>query len=139
MKLELTRTTKLPKCTIGTLTVNGLFQCHTLEDTEREVVGQPVASWKIPRLTAIPKGTYNVTITMSNRFQKLLPLVESVPGFDGVRIHTGNTADDTEGCIIVGTGVLVDRLINSRVAFEPLYGQIKEALYRGEKVELTIK
>lgn len=75
--------------------------CWTLEDAVREVPGQPVAAWKVRGRTAISCGSYGVVVTMSKRFGKLLPLLVDVPGFAGVRIHGGNTAADTEGCILV--------------------------------------
>ena len=75
--------------------------CWTLEDVVREVPGEPVEAWKIKGDTAIPRGTYAVRVTRSNRFKTDLPLLLNVPGFEGVRIHGGNTAADTEGCILV--------------------------------------
>ena len=75
--------------------------CWTLEDVVREIPGQPVAAWKVKRETAIPRGTYPIRVTRSNRFGVDLPLLLDVPGFDGIRIHGGNTAADTEGCILV--------------------------------------
>jgi hypothetical protein len=80
--------------------------CYTLEDPVREVPGQPVTNWKVPGQTAIPRGTYGLTVTRSVRFSAkaghdvFLPLLADVPGFSGVRIHGGNTAADTEGCIL---------------------------------------
>jgi hypothetical protein len=76
--------------------------CYTLEDKFRQVDGQPVSEWKVQNATAIPRGTYNVSITMSNRFKTRLPLLHDVDGFTGIRIHSGNSSKDTEGCILVG-------------------------------------
>lgn len=76
--------------------------CYVLEDKVREVEGQDVKVWKEQNKTAIPKGIYNVSITFSNRFQTKLPLLADVPGFTGVRIHSGNSSKDTEGCLLVG-------------------------------------
>jgi len=104
VKLELKRVKLGEEFTIGKLSVDGKFICYTLEDTVREQVGVPVEQWKVMSKTAIPTGTYPVTITMSNRFKTMLPLLGNVPGFSGVRIHTGNSAKDTEGCILVGAG-----------------------------------
>lgn len=76
--------------------------CYVLEDKVREVEGQDVKVWKEQNTTAIPKGIYNVSITFSNRFQTKLPLLADVPGFTGVRIHSGNSSKNTEGCLLVG-------------------------------------
>ena len=104
MKLTLERVKLGDDFTVGKLSADGKFVCYTLEDKVREEIGVPVEQWKVMGQTAIPKGTYPVTITMSNRFKTQLPLLGSVPGFSGVRIHTGNSAKDTEGCILVGAG-----------------------------------
>jgi hypothetical protein len=104
MKLTLERIKLGEEYTIGKLAVDGKFVCYTLEDKVREEIGVPVEQWKVMSKTAIPKGTYQINITMSNRFKTKLPLLLSVPGFTGVRIHTGNSSKDTEGCILVGAG-----------------------------------
>ena len=118
MKLELKRAVKTPESTIGQLSVDGVFQCYTLEDVTRtgsKVFGQ----------TAIPAGEYKVIITMSPKFKRLLPLIVDVPGFDGIRIHPGNTAKDTEGCILVGTSSGLNVVNNSRVAFDALFSKLQ--------------
>lgn len=138
VKIEVKRITKLSKSTIGELYIDGKLECYTVEDTVREIKGQSVESWKIPHVTAIPVGTYEVIIDMSNRFKKLLPLLLNVPGFDGVRIHTGNTAEDTEGCLIVGKIKQVAGVGGSKVAMAALQPKIQAALDRKEKVMLTI-
>lgn len=104
MKLTLERVKLGEDYTVGKLSVDGKFVCYTLEDKVREEDGVPVEQWKVYAKTAIPKGTYSVSITMSNRFKTRLPLLANVPGFTGVRIHTGNSSKDTEGCILVGAG-----------------------------------
>lgn len=76
--------------------------CYTLEDKVRQVEGQPVKDWKVQDKTAIPRGVYDVVVTMSNRFKTNLPLLQNVEGFTGVRIHSGNHSGNTEGCILVG-------------------------------------
>lgn len=76
--------------------------CYTLEDKVRQVEGKPVKEWKVQDKTAIPRGTYNVVVTMSNRFKVKLPLLQNVEGFTGIRIHSGNSSANTEGCILVG-------------------------------------
>lgn len=131
MKLTVIRHTLDDKCTIGDLLVDGEFQCHTLEDVVR-----PEGAPKVFGETAIPYGTYEVTVTFSNHFQRDLPLLRNVPGFEGVRIHPGNTAADTEGCLLVGTGESRDAITGSRAAFDALWPQILEAHSQGEPITI---
>ena len=130
MQLKLIRKTFTDRSTIGELLVEDSFECFTLEDVVREV--------KIPGQTAIPAGTYEVTVTFSNHFQKRLPLLLDVPNFEGVRIHSGNRPEDTEGCILVGTSKgSPDRIDNSKAAFAALFSKV-EAAFRNGKVFLEI-
>jgi len=129
MQLQLIRKTFTDQSTIGELFVNGSFECFTLED--------PVRPVKIKGETAIPAGTYEIAVTFSNRFQKLLPLILKVPDFEGIRIHTGNTPKDTLGCILVGQGKGENAVSNSRLAFAPLVEKIRSAVVT-EKVFLEI-
>lgn len=119
MLLELFRNPSSAKCTLGKLTVDGVFFCYTLEDVVRAV--------KVAGETALPAGRYRITLTLSTKFKKVLPLLENVPGFEGVRIHSGNTDEDTEGCILVGTAKGVDCVVNSREAFTALYKRMASA------------
>ena len=112
MKLKLQRIFKAETYTIGKLFIDGVYFCDTLEDKVRDV--------KIKGITAIPTGKYKVKITMSNRFKKLMPLLINVPNFEGVRIHSGNTSEDTEGCILVGKNSEPGKVTNSRNTFEKL-------------------
>ena len=118
MKIEVKRLHRTSNSTIGELTIDGKFECYTLEDTEREFV-------KIKGETAIPKGTYKVIINQSNRFKRLLPLLINVPNFEGVRIHAGNSNHDTEGCILVGQNRSVDYITKSRKAFDSLFKKMQ--------------
>src|SRR5262245_52367067 len=129
MQLQLVRNAFTDNSTIGELSVDGEFECFTLED--------PVRPVKIKGETAIPAGTYEVAVTFSNKFQKLLPLLMNVPNFDGIRIHTGNTPADTLGCILVGQGKGVDSISSSRLAFTPLFQKIQDAV-KTEKVFIEI-
>jgi hypothetical protein len=138
MLLEVRREPSANRCTLGSLYVDGEFECFTLEGVIREVALQPVAVWKIPGETAIPSGTYQVIVNMSNRFQRLLPLLVDVPGFAGVRIHSGNCAADTEGCILVGRRRGVATILDSRLAFEALFAKIQAAIGRGEAVQVRV-
>lgn len=127
MELLLKRTEKTKNSTIGQLFVDGVFECFTLEDVEREV--------KIKNITAIPKGKYKVVITPSNRFKRNLPLLLYVPNYEGVRIHSGNVSADTEGCILVGETKRTDFVGNSRKAFDKLFAKLKTA----EEINITIE
>ena len=133
MKLELIRSLCGVVCTIGDLYVDGVHSCYTLEDVVRpegkKVYGQ----------TAIPYGRYRVIITFSNRFQRDLPLLVDVPNFEGIRIHPGNTAADTHGCVLVGTGKQGDSITSSRVAFSAVFADIRDAIERGEEVWIEVK
>ena len=103
MKVTLKRCIFEDDTTIGVLKLDGKFQCFTLEDAIQKI--------KIAGKTAIPKGNYKVILNMSNRFQKVLPLIMDVPNFTGVRIHSGNTHVDTEGCLLVGNLIINNRTI----------------------------
>jgi hypothetical protein len=127
MKIDIKRLHKCENSVIGELTVDGLWECYTLEDLERDI--------KIKGETAIPKGTYKVIINESNRFKRLLPLLLDVPGFEGVRIHSGNTNHDTEGCILVGRTRSNDFIGQSRKAFDKLFEKMKKA----KDITLTIR
>ena len=138
MKIEVKRIDKLPLCTIGEMYIDGKLQCYTLEDTVREQEGMPVKEWKIPNKTAIPCGEYELIMSMSNRFKKVMPELKKVEGFAGVRIHAGNTQEDTEGCILVGRRRAVTKILESRLAVNALYPLIQAAVDRKEKVTITI-
>lgn len=111
--------------TMGWLYINGDYFCDTLEDTDRmlynDMAVTAIAKTKVAGQTAIPYGRYAVKMTFSARFQRLMPLVCNVPCFDGVRIHAGNTAKDTAGCILLGERAGGGLLKNSRKTCEKLY------------------
>ena len=127
MELLLQREPSSEACTLGGLLVDGRSFCWTLEDPVRERPGEPVANWKIPGRTAIPAGRYRVRLTWSQRFRRVLPLLDEVPGFAGIRIHAGNMAEDTEGCILVGFGRIRDGVTESRRALEALLETLRAA------------
>lgn len=124
MNLRVIREPSIGGATLGSLYIDGVWQCWTLEDALREMPGQPVETWKVARETAIPAGRYQVAITPSQRFNRPLPLLLAVPGFAGVRIHPGNTIHDTEGCLLVGKDRSNGRVLGSRVAFEALFARL---------------
>ena len=100
MKLKLIRQFGTEGFTEGKLYIDDVFECYTVEDEDRHLEAGGV---KIPAVTAIPKGSYEVVLSMSPRFKRILPEVLNVPGFTGVRIHSGNSSKDSEGCILVGS------------------------------------
>lgn len=146
MKLKLQRIALTPTYTIGKLYVNGVYFCDTLEDAVRTIAPNGVG--KIKGQTAIPYGGYEVTIdVVSPRFSKSasykridgkLPRLLEVPHFEGVLIHAGNTAEDTEGCILVGENTAKGRLTNSLNTFYKLYPQLQKARLLGQKIWITI-
>ena len=114
MELTLTRTEKTKDYTMGRLEIDGEHCCDTLEPTWRDLgPGRP--GHKIAGRTAIPDGRYPVAVTWSPKFKKWLPLLLHVPQFEGIRIHAGNTPDDTEGCILVGLRVKPGKVLDSRL------------------------
>ena len=117
--------------TIGDITFDGEWICYSLEDTVRK------EGEKVYGKTAIPMGKYELAISFSNKFKKELPLLLSVPNFDGVRIHSGNTADDSLGCILVGKSKGKDYVGDSRTAFNELYPKIEHAM-KNRKVIMEI-
>ena len=129
MNLKLVRKTFTEESTIGELSIDGKFECFTLEDKVRAV--------KIHGATAIPEGIYEVIINFSSRFKRPLPRLLKVPNFEGILIHPGNTAADTEGCILVGTGKGKDVVTNSRVAFKALFTKLEAALKK-EKIFIQV-
>lgn len=131
MKLTLERFDLQPAYTLGRLYVDDVYECFTLEDTVRD-------GPKVPGATAIPAGTYPVQITWSNRFGKPMPLVADVPGFQGIRIHSGNTVADTEGCILVGKMRVGGTVQLSREAFANLFPKIQQAQDGGESITIEI-
>ena len=126
MVITVKRLYKTENSTIGEMLVDGVFECFTLEDKERPV--------KIKGETATPKGTYRVIINQSNRFKRLLPLLIDVPNFEGVRIHSGNSNHDTEGCILVGQTRNKNYIGQSRKAFDKLFKKMQAA----KNITLTI-
>ena len=135
MKLKLVRENRSEVCTIGSLYVNGVFECYVLEDEDRRL---EEGGRKVYGKTAIPLGEYQVTVNMSNRFKRQLPLLVDVPQFDGIRIHPGNTAEDTEGCLLPGTSVGKNTVLNSRTAFDKLFKKLQDARARGEEIVIEI-
>lgn len=130
MEIVVKRETFSEDSTIGKMYINGEFHCYTLEDKVRDV--------KIPHITAIPKGKYEVILNFSNRFQQVMPLLLNVPNFDGVRIHWGNYSKDSSGCILVGSTKGVNFIGNSKSQYAKLLIALKKSA-KGEKIFITIE
>lgn len=143
MEIEVIRKKFNDNCTLGELLVDGLFFCYTLEDIDRDLMQSDTPEYikkvKVNGQTAIPYGRYEVSITFSNRFHKPLPLIMAVPGFEGIRIHSGNKSTDTEGCLLVGEVMKEDEIQDSRKAFRKLFTLIQEELLKSKVYILITK
>lgn len=124
MEIKVKRIARKNNYTIGHLYVDGEYLCDTLEDKDRGLKDtddlEHIKKVKVKGETAIPMGTYKVRLTYSPRFKKTLPLIENVKGFDGIRIHSGNTPKDTEGCILVGKNTVVGMVTQSKDTLKEL-------------------
>lgn len=149
MEILLDRFAKKENYTISRVYINGERfgdgerWCSALEDIDRGLFQgmalKEIYKRKIKGKTAVPRGTYSVQITFSPRFKQNLPLLVNVPGFAGVRIHPGNTAEDTDGCILLGENSVKGKVMNSRYWCMRMQGLIEKALGRGEKVTMLVK
>lgn len=135
MKLSLIRKFKGNKYTIGNLCIDGTFFCNTIEDAVRELPESCLdSSRRIPCKcnekvyghTAIPAGTYTITLEHSPKFNRKMPYLHDVPHFLGILIHWGNTEDDSDGCIIVGENSVKGKVLNSRTTFNKLYALLEK-------------
>ena len=139
MEIKLIRESFGDTFTEGKLLIDDVFECYTVEDTDRKM--EEDLTRKVNGKTAIPKGEYEVVLSMSNRFQKILPEVLNVPGFAGIRIHSGNSSIDTEGCIILGSvnDKLDDDWIGgSKIALTQFMAKLETAKENNEKVYIEI-
>lgn len=135
MELALKRYECGAEVTHGKLYVNGDFQCDILEDMDRQLEN---GGEKVYGQTCIPRGRYRVTLTYSNRFNRVLPLLNDVPQFSGIRIHPGNSIADTEGCLLPGTRK--DNLVlKSRDAFNALFSRLSVASNSGDEIWITVE
>lgn len=133
MELRLNRFKYGEKSTLGRFFVNGATECYTLEDVRR------ADGVKVQDATCIPAGTYSVIIDASVRFKRDMPHVLDVPGFTGIRIHSGNTDADTDGCLLLGNAIENDDFISgSKDAFGQFFPKLQAALDAGEDVTIEI-
>ena len=130
MKLKVVRENLTTSSTIGKLYVDDVLECYTLEDVDRklETVPADVAKdMKVKSETAIPAGVYKVVKRYSPKFNTITPHILGVPNFEYILIHWGNTAKDTDGCILVGDVIGDNTVLKSRVAFNRLMTKINTA------------
>lgn len=153
MELKLERRFPRDRYTIGKLYIDGKYFCDTLEDKDRGLTSNmsvaQICGVKIKGETAIPTGRYLVDMkTVSPRFgsraqyqfcKGRLPRLCNTPGYQGVLIHCGNTAKDTEGCILVGENKERGKVLNSKATFRKVYAKLKAADERGEQIWITIE
>lgn len=154
MELIVDRKWKKQSYTISNLTIDGKWFCNVLEDADRGLDDSmsiaKIRELKKPSITAIPKGTYEITLDVisprfcTNSFYKQvcngkLPRLLNVKGFEGILIHAGNTDKDSAGCLLVGINLERGKVLKSQETFRKLYKMLSEAKLRGEYIQITIK
>ena len=143
MLIEVKRLYKKADYTIGKMYIDGEYFCDTLEDTDRGLKQEyslaELKEMKEYGKTAIPTGRYQISYTYSARFKKHLPLLLQVPAFEGVRIHSGNTHKDTEGCILLGENKAVGKVLNSRKTMDEFLRILKPAIEACEDIWIKIE
>ena len=148
MRIRIDRAWRKKKYTISRVIINGerfgdgKKWCSVLEDTDRGLIQsmsvEEIKKIKVYGQTAIPRGIYEVQITYSPKFKRMLPILRDVKGFSGIRIHPGNTPSDSLGCLLPGVNDTVGRVSNSTYWFNLLFSRIQEAEKAGEKVFVEI-
>lgn len=140
MRITLIRIANRPTYCIGKLYIDGKYFCDTIEDVDRglkdEMPVEEILKLKVKGQTAIPTGIYPVYLTYSPKYKKQMPLIDNVKGYSGIRIHSGNTSKDTEGCLIVGLNTKVGMVTESRKYYNLLY---KELVKTNSKIIIDIQ
>ena len=153
MELLVDRKWKKQSYTMSNLYINGEWFCNCLEDADRGLDNSMsvdrIIELKKPTITAIPRGTYEITLdVVSPKFSKYdfykevcngkLPRLKNIKGFDGVLIHCGSTDKNSSGCLLVGLNKIKGQLVNSKETFKALYNLLQEAKSKGEKIVIKI-
>lgn len=142
MEIQVNRIARKDGYTIGRMSLNGVYFCDTLEDTDRGLKStmsvDEILSKKRKGITAIPTGKYDVILTFSPKFKRVLPLLSNVPGYQYIRVHHGNFPSSTEGCLLVGENKIKGQVLNSRATLEKLMSVLLECEKRKEKISITI-
>ena len=132
MNIKFVRISFKETYTIGKLYVDGVYFCDTIEDKDRglddSMTVREILNKKVKGETAIPTGHYNIEITYSPKYKRMMPLLIGVKGYSGIRIHSGNTSKDTEGCLLVGKNTKVGMVLESRNTYQRLF-----AMMQGQK------
>lgn len=143
MEIRVKRIARKDGYTIGKMYINGAYFCDTLEDTDRGLKStmsvDEILARKVKAQTAIPTGKYEVILTYSLKFKRVLPLLLNVPGYQYIRVHHGNRPDSTEGCLLVGENKERGKVLNSRATLEKLMPLFFECEKKKEKVTITIE
>nr|DAK44363.1 MAG TPA: hypothetical protein [Caudoviricetes sp.] len=143
MEIQVNRIARKDGYTIGRMSLNGVYFCDTLEDTDRGLKDtmqvNEILAKKVKGQTAIPTGKYDVILTFSPRFKRVLPLLLNVPGYQYIRVHHGNLPSSTDGCLLVGENKIKGQVINSRATLEKLMSILLKCEWRKEKVTILIE
>lgn len=139
---------------MSNLYIDGKWFCNCLEDTDRgldnSMSEDMIRTLKKPSITAIPRGTYEITLdVVSPKFSRYdfykdvcngkVPRLKNVKGFDGILIHAGNTDRDSSGCLLVGQNKVKGQVVNSKETFKQLYNLLQDRKSRGEKIIIKIE
>lgn len=154
MELLVDRKWKKQSYTISNLYINGEWFCNCLEDADRgldnSMSEDMIRTLKKPSITAIPRGTYEITLdVVSPKYSKVqfykdvcngkVPRLKNVKGFDGILIHAGNTDKDSSGCLLVGQNKVKGQVVNSKETFKQLYKLLQDRRSKGEKITIKIE
>ena len=154
MELLIDRKWKKQSYTMSNLYINGEWFCNCLEDADRgldnSMSEDMIRTLKKPSITAIPRGTYEITLdVISPKYSKVqfykdvcngkVPRLKNVKGFDGILIHAGNTDKDSSGCLLVGQNKVKGQVINSKETYKQLYKLLQDGKSRGEKITIKIE
>jgi len=147
MEIKITRRWEGENTTLSMMSAFGFISLYVLEDKDRRLTSdmslEKIREIKVHGRTAIPVGRYKVDITYSNRFKRKMPILIGVPGFAGIRIHAGNTHQNTDGCLLHGLKYGLENgdymVGESRVATARLQSHIAAVLAKGEEVWITIE
>ena len=130
MRIELIRIAFKNTYTIGKLYVDDTYFCDVLEDVDRgldsSMSESEILEKKVKGQTAIPTGHYVINITYSPKYKRMMPLLLDVKGFSGIRIHSGNSSKDTEGCLLVGKNKQVGKVLESRDTYKRLFKMMQD-------------